>query len=93
MSGCSHKATMAGAAYLSVSGDRMTQVGDQVTVKITGAPGTGTSLGPGAIKIGPGANMTVPGTIIEDRGDYWVVELKLSIRGKNRILVAKTSVE
>ena len=64
-----------------------------MTVKIRGAADGGTSLGPGAVKILPGAAMTVPGRIVEDRGKYWLVELDISFRGRNRILVDKTSVE
>ena len=71
----------------------MPSVGDHVTVRIRGALGTGTSLGPGSVTIGPGASMTVPGTIVEDRGDHWVVELSISLRGRNRILVSKSAVE
>jgi hypothetical protein len=71
----------------------MNQVGDRVTVKIRGAADGGTSLGPGAITILPGAAMTIPGRIVDNRGKYWLIELDISFRGRNRIPVDKTSVE
>lgn len=68
----------------------MPKLGDQVTVQVRGAPESGTSLG-NAIKVGPGASMNIPGKIVEDHGDYWVVELSISIGNRNRISVPKSA--
>ncbi len=64
----------------------MPKVGDRVTVKIRGQATVS-----GTLSIGEGASISVPGTIVEDRGEYWVVELNMSIEGKNRMLVLKTA--
>ena len=70
----------------------MPQIGDSVTVIIQGAAGSGTALSGGSssgIKIGPGAQMRIPGKIVEDQGEHWVVELSMSLEGKNRVLIRK----
>lgn len=68
----------------------MPRVGDTVQVTISGGSGSSTNLG-GAIRIGPGASMTVPGTIVADQGDSWVIELSISVGGKNRIVLPKSA--
>ena len=65
----------------------MARVGNRVKVRIGGGD-SGTSLG-GVIKIGKGASMLTPGKIVEDLGDSWLVELSISLGGKNRIVVLK----
>lgn len=62
----------------------MTKIGDQIKVNIKG----GTSI-EGTIKVPKGESMSVLGTIVEDQGEYWLIELDLSVKGKNRLLVAK----
>ena len=84
------KPTSTHGAAAAIGANRMPKVGDTVTVTIGGAPGAGTSLG-GAIRIGPGASMQTPGKIVEDHGDYWLVELTISIGDKNRVLIPKSS--
>ena len=68
----------------------MPKVGDTVTVQIRGAPEAGTSVGSG-LTVGPGAAMSISGKIVEDLGDHWVVQLGMSVGGKNRILVPKAA--
>jgi len=68
----------------------MPKLGDNITIEIKGAPDGGTALS-GAVKIGPGASMRSSGKILEDHGDYWLVELTISVQGKNRILVPKST--
>tara|TARA_B100000315_G_C14265232_1_gene446100 strand:+ start:373 stop:603 length:231 start_codon:yes stop_codon:yes gene_type:complete len=71
----------------------MAKIGDAVTLKIKGAPGTGTALGSGrgltSVSVPPGESMPLKGKIIEDQGENWLVELRISIGGKNTILVSK----
>ena len=69
----------------------MAKVGDKVTLKVKGAPGTGTSLGlnNGGIKVSPGNSLTLNGKIVEDQGENWVVELNVSFGSKNTVLVSK----
>ncbi len=68
----------------------MPKVGDKVLVKIGGAD-TGSTTLAGTLTITAGASMTVPGTIIADQGDSWLVELSIQVDGKNRIAIAKRS--
>ena len=77
----------------------MAQIGDRVEVTIHGGgrPGfdvslgaTTTSLG-GAVTIAKGQTMTVKGTIVGEHADGWIVELDISISGRNQILLAKAS--
>lgn len=63
----------------------MAKVGDKVKVTIRN-----TILG-GSTAIGPDAPMSVNGTIVEDYGDSWLIELAISVNGKNRILVSKAA--
>lgn len=67
----------------------MPKVGDNVQVTLRGGASSSTNLG-GAISIGPGASMSVPGRIVADRGDSWLIELNINVGGKNRILVPKS---
>ena len=67
----------------------MPKVGDRVTVRIMGAPDEGTTLGTASITLTPGASMIIGGKIVEDRGSYWVVELDIRIRGRNRISIIR----
>lgn len=78
----------------------MAKVGDTVQVTIHGgdkndtwgfgATNSTTTVG-GAVSIGSGQTMTIPGKIIEDRGDSWAIELRVSISGKNIIVVPRSS--
>lgn len=70
----------------------MPKVGDRVTVEIRGAPVGGTSVTTG-FTIGPGAQIRVQGKIVEDHGDYWLVELTISVGGRNRLLVPKLALK
>ncbi|GEM_PF-4627096 len=79
---------------------KMAKVGDTVQVTIHGGDkndkwGFGstnsTTIVGGAVSIGKGQTMTIPGKIIEDRGDSWVIQLSVSISGKNIIAVPKSS--
>ena len=71
----------------------MAKIGDSVTLKIKGAPGTGTALGSGkvltSVSVPPGEIMDLRGKIIEDRGENWLVQLAISIGGKDTVLVSK----
>jgi len=71
----------------------MTQVGDNVTVKIGGGnQGASIQGGGGAsIGVGAGASMSVPGKIIENLGDSWKIQLSISVGGKNTIVAPKSS--
>lgn len=71
----------------------MAKVGDSVTVEIKGAPlgGTALSTASAEINIGPGAQMQVQGKIVEAHGAHWLVELTISVGGRNRILVPKAA--
>lgn len=65
----------------------MPKVGDHVRVSIKGntiLSGTATS-----IALGEGASIDVPGEIIEDRGNHWLIKLNISFGGKDRLLVPK----
>ena len=73
---------------------RIARVGDNVTVQIRGNDKSGTVLsggGPGtaSISIGPGTSVQLSGRIVENLGDSWLIELSMSIGGKNRIVVPK----
>ena len=68
----------------------MPTVGDNISVTITGSDPGGTSI-QHTITVGKGASMTIPGRIVEDRGDSWLVELSMSVGGKNRILIPKSA--
>jgi hypothetical protein len=68
----------------------MPKVGDRVTVEIRGAPIGGTAVTTG-FSIEPGAQIRVQGKIVEDHGAYWLVELAISVGGKNRLLVPKSA--
>jgi hypothetical protein len=65
------------------------EIGDTITVHVTGGR-TGRSLD-SKFQVSPGGKIDLPGRIIEDLGDRWVVELGVSIGGKNRIIVGKSS--
>lgn len=72
----------------------MAKIGDSVTLKIKGAPGTGTALGvqnmgSSSVDVPPGESMDLKGKIVEDRGEHWLVKLAISIGGKDTILVSK----
>ena len=82
--------TSADSTAFATGEGRMPKLGDNITVEIKGAPDGGTALS-GAVKISPGASMRTSGKILEDHGDYWLVELTISIQGKNRILVPKST--
>ena len=74
----------------------MAKIGDSVTVKIEGAPDTGTALGSrnlgsSSVDVAPGGSISLHGKIIEDRGEHWVVKLSVSIGGKDTMLVSKSS--
>ena len=61
------------------------QIGDVVKLTI----GTGSNV---AGTLGATSDaMQVTGTIVEDRGENWLVELTVSKAGKNRILVPKSA--
>ncbi len=73
----------------------MAKIGDKVTVTIEGAPGTGTGLGmrgnSTSVSVPPGETMDLRGEIVEDHGEHWLVQLAISIGGKNTMLVSKDS--
>lgn len=71
----------------------MPKIGDKVTVQIRGDSKSGTAVMSGStgFNIEPGAQMEVPGEIVEDHGDYWLIQLSLSVSGRNRILVPKSA--
>jgi hypothetical protein len=84
---------MSASATTSVhdkDGTRMARIGDHVTVEIRGTDRSGTILS-GTLTVGPGKTMQVSGKIVEEHGDYWLVELAISVGGKNRILVHKAA--
>lgn len=67
------------------------RVGDHIQVQISGGT-QGVTLGNpsgASMSIGPGASMSVGGIIIADLGQYWKVELSLSIGGQNIMNVPK----
>lgn len=66
----------------------MPKIGDTVQVTIRGGESSSTNVG-GAITIGPRASMTVPGRIVADLGDSWVIELSISVGGKNQVVIPK----
>ncbi len=78
----------------------MAKVGDSVEVTIRGGVGddrwgvgptnSTTDIG-GRVMVGSGQTMTIPGEIVEDLGDRWVIELRINISGMNRITVPKTA--
>ena len=61
----------------------MARVGDRVTVKISDA------ILAEAVQIRKGASMSVSGKIIEDLGHSWLVQLEISIEGKNQMVIPK----
>ncbi len=63
----------------------MASVGDRVTVTISDAILSGT------IDIARGSSMSVPGKIIQDLGTNWLIQLDISVDGKNQIVVPKTA--
>ena len=63
----------------------MVSVGDSITVTISDA-----NLG-GMIRVQKGASMSVPGQIVKDLGDSWMVRLSISVGGKNEIVIPKTA--
>jgi hypothetical protein len=63
------------------------KIGDNVQVTISGQTLSGP--GGGMISIGQGGSMSVPGIIVQDLGDRWLVRLSISIGGANTIQVAK----
>ena len=65
---------------------RMPKVGDKVALTIKGP----TTLAR-TFEIGPDATVSFDGVIVADTGDAWVVELKVSISGRDRINVSKTA--
>ena len=68
----------------------MPKVGDTIQVQISGgAHGTSLSGGGASMGIGQGASMSVPGRIVQDLGHSWLVELSISLGGKNMIEVPK----
>lgn len=75
----------------------MAKVGDRVLVRLRGGdPSLG--LGPvsstnvsGVVTIAPGKTMAVPGEIVEDRGDNWLIQLDVSFDGLNTIVVPKSA--
>jgi hypothetical protein len=68
----------------------MAAVGDKVTVTI-GGEGTGGTVVSDSITVASGKSLAVRGKIIEDRGDSWLIELDLSVDGKNRLLLSKSA--
>ncbi len=71
----------------------MPKIGDKVIIEITGAPNIGTALTSGSteIRIAPDDRTRFSGRVVEDHGQYWLIELDLLLGGKNRILVAKSA--
>ena len=71
----------------------MPKIGDKVTVEIQGdsASGTAVTSGSTGIKVEPGAEFRVPGRIVEDHGEFWLVELSISVSGRNRVLLPKSA--
>lgn len=63
------------------------KVGDNIQVTISGQTLSGP--GGGMISIGQGGSMSVPGLIIQDLGDSWLVRLSISIGGADTVEVAK----
>ena len=68
----------------------MANIGDDVTITISGSDMGGTSLA-GTIQIGKGTSMSVHGVIKEDLGDSWLVQLDIAVDGKDHILVHKSA--
>ncbi|MSQ15774.1 MAG: hypothetical protein EXR50_07930 [Dehalococcoidia bacterium] len=78
----------------------MAKVGDSVEVTIRGGvdhdrwgvgPANSTTDVGGVVTIGVGQTMTIPGKIVEDLGDRWVIELSINFSGMNRITAPKTA--
>ena len=71
----------------------MPKIGDRVTVQIQGDPKSGTAINSGStgIKVEPGVYFRVPGRIVEDHDKFWLVELSISVSGRNRVLVPKSA--
>ena len=71
----------------------MPKIGDKVNVQIRGDSRAGTAVSSGSkgFNIDPGAEIQVPGRIVDDYGDSWLIELSVSVSGKNRLLVLKSA--
>jgi len=67
-------------------------VGDTIQVEIRGSD-SGVNMGDGgaSISIGAGASMSVPGTIIKDLGNRWLVRLSMSVGNADTIEVPKSN--
>ena len=63
------------------------KVGDNVQVTLSGQTLSGP--GGGMISIGQGGSMSVPGVIIEDLGQSWLVKLSISVGGADTIQIRK----
>lgn len=69
---------------------KMLKIGDSVQVQIGGGQqGLTLEGGQTSIGIGSGASMSVPGRIIQDLGDRWLVQLSISLGGQNTIAIPK----
>ena len=64
----------------------MPKVGDTIPIEVSG--GTISGAGGGAY-IGGGASMSLPGVIVEDKGDTWMVRLSIGAGDESLIEIAK----
>ncbi len=64
----------------------MPNVGDTIQIEVSG--GTVSGAG-GGVYIGGGASMSIPGLIVEDRGETWLVRLSIGSSDENLIEIAK----
>ena len=69
----------------------MAKIGDTIQVRIGGGEkgmkvqgNNGVSIG-----MGPGASMSVPGVIVQDLGNRWLVKLSMSLGSANVVEVPK----
>lgn len=67
------------------------KVGDQIQVQISGGT-QGLTLGNpngASMSLGPGSSMSIAGVIVADLGQFWQVQLNMSIGGQNIVNVPK----
>ena len=66
----------------------MPKVGDRITVTISGP-----SILRGTLTIGQGSSVGVAATIVEDLGNSWLIQLDISVAGKNRMIILKSAIK
>jgi hypothetical protein len=86
---------MARLARARVKGNKhMAVIGDKVRVTIQGPTVlSGTATASGSTTIPAGIEITAQGTIVEDSGNNWIVELNGLLYGSRRITLPKDRIQ